>query len=55
MFTSADKAIAALFMAIAYLASQFGIILPEWMTDGSMGVIFTAMMPFIVWLVPNKK
>lgn len=54
MFTSMDKAIAALLGVVVYLLAQFGITLP-WVTADLLQDIAVYLTPFLVWLVPNKK
>lgn len=53
MFTSMDKALAALLGVIVYFLGQFGINLP-WLTPELTSDIAVAVTPFVVWLVPNK-
>jgi hypothetical protein len=53
MFTSIDKAIAALIMAVVFLVNNltsFHFALDEATVNGIAGVI----TPILVWLIPNK-
>lgn len=53
MFTSFDKAIAALLGAVVYFAGVFGVEV-AWLTPEVIQNIAVAVTPFLVWLVPNK-
>ena len=54
MFTSLDKALIALVMAVLYLLSQFaGIDLG--VSEQTVGAVIAAATPFLVWLVPNRQ
>jgi len=53
MFSSLDKALAALVMAILYMLNTFvGIDLG--LSAETVNTIIAAVTPFIVYLVPNK-
>lgn len=54
MFTSVDKALVALFMAFAYMLSHFGIVLPEWVSEGNAGMLAGFISTVLVYIVPNK-
>jgi len=54
MFTSWDKALVALIMAILYLLNMW----TGWfggVTEESIGSIIAILTPIFVWLVPNKQ
>lgn len=55
MFTSVDKAIAALILAILSLLNIFGVtdVSPETATNINTGL--AVLSPVLVWLIPNKK
>lgn len=54
MFTTLDKAIVALVMAIVYLLNNlFGINLG--LDEGLVNTIVVGLTPVLVWLIPNKK
>ncbi|MBU2051504.1 MAG: hypothetical protein KKH61_21345 [Gammaproteobacteria bacterium] len=54
MFTSLDKALTGLVMAVLYLAnSVFGINLG--IDVDLVNGIFVALTPVLVWLIPNKR
>jgi len=53
MFTTIDKAIAALVMAVLYLLNTFLGIDLGW-SDTTINTIIAAFTPLLVWLVPNK-
>ncbi len=54
MYTSMDKALVGLIMALIYLVNNvFGVNLQ---IDVSLvNNIIVAVTPFLVWLIPNKK
>jgi hypothetical protein len=54
MFTSFDKAIAALLGAAVYFAGLFGLHLP-WLTPEVIQNIAVGLTPLLVWMVPNKQ
>ena len=54
MFTSFDKAIAALVGALLTIAATFG--LPtDWATPEIIGVIGSVLTSLLTFVVPNKK
>jgi predicted ABC-type sugar transport system permease subunit len=56
MFTTLDKALIALVMAVLAILNQvFGIVTPSFMTEGNITMIITALTPLLVYLMPNKK
>jgi len=55
MFTSIDKAIAALIMAVVFLLNYFLGVNLGWLTQDTVATLVAALTPLIVWMVPNKK
>lgn len=53
MFTSADKAIVALIMAVIYLANAFAGI-EIGIPAETVATIVPVLTPLLVWLVPNR-
>ena len=54
MFTSMDKAIAALIMAIIYLLNNYLATSIDVMPETVQNIV-VVLSPLIVWLTPNKK
>ena len=54
MFTSIDKALTAIVMAVAYLANTFVGIDLGW-DETTVSVVIAGLTPILVWLVPNKS
>ena len=54
MFTSIDKALVSLVMAIAFMLSQFGIVLPEWLSEGNAAIAAGFISTILVYVIPNK-
>ncbi|QEX18555.1 hypothetical protein FRZ44_38620 [Hypericibacter terrae] len=55
MFTTLDKALVALVMAILAILNQaFGIVTPSFLTEGNVTAIIAAITPLLVYVVPNK-
>jgi hypothetical protein len=54
MFTTFDKALAALLGAIVYFAGLFGLSLP-WLTPDVIQNIAVGLTPVLVWAIPNKQ
>jgi len=55
MFTSADKAIAAIVMGIATLATLwFHVEIPGWLNESSIAQGLAVLTPILVYLIPNK-
>ena len=53
MFSSLDKALVAIVMAVLFFLSEFaGINLG--IDETTVQTIIAAITPFLVWLVPNK-
>lgn len=53
MFTSIDKALTALVMAVLFLLNTvFGVNFG--LTEVQVSTILAALLPFLVWLIPNK-
>jgi hypothetical protein len=53
MFTSIDKALTALVMAVLYLLNTYGHINIGISAD-TVGALLAALGPILVWLIPNK-
>lgn len=53
MFTSFDKALAALLGAIVYFLGVIGVEIP-WLTPEAIQNIAVGVTPILVWLIPNK-
>lgn len=54
MFTSIDKALTAIIMAILYLLNTFGVV-DIGLSEETVGGILAAALPLLVWWIPNKK
>lgn len=54
MFTSIDKALAAMVMAILFLINYFVGLDTSWISQETVATIIGLLMPIIVWAVPNK-
>lgn len=56
MFTSADKALAAIVMGVLFLlTSWFHITLPGFLTEANIDQVLAVLTPILVYLIPNKK
>ena len=56
MFTSADKALAAIIMGLIFLAnSWFHITIPGWLSPDNINQVLAVLTPILVYLIPNKK
>ena len=56
MSTTINKAIVALVMAgIGIGNAIFGWVPPTFLTEANVLIVVTALTPFFVWLVPNRK
>lgn len=59
MFTSVDKAIAALVASIAFLMQVWFKIDLSWLvsflTPDAINMLIPVVTPIVVWAVPNKK
>lgn len=53
MFTSIDKALAALVMALIYLANNH-LGMNIGVSEATVNNVIALLTPVIVWLVPNK-
>jgi len=53
MFTSIDKALTAMVMAVAYALNFFFGVELGW-DEETIGVVIAGLTPILVWLVPNK-
>lgn len=54
MFSSMDKALIALVMALVYLANYFHIFTFN-IDPANLGALITALTPFLVYFFPNKQ
>lgn len=54
MFTSIDKALTAVVMAVLYFLSTFFNI-SLGLTEETVTSIIAAVTPILVWLIPNKS
>lgn len=52
MYSSFDKAIAAVIGAIAYFAAPY--VDTSWLTAETIQTIAAALTPMLVWAIPNK-
>jgi hypothetical protein len=55
MFTSIDKALVALVMAVLFILTQLGIAVPSWANETVVTSIIAGVTPILVWWIPNKK
>lgn len=57
MFTSVDKALTALIMAVLYILNQFNIVpwTPSPETVATVGTVLAALTPVLVYFIPNRK
>jgi hypothetical protein len=55
MFTTADKALVAIVMGIAFLATTiFHIQIPGWLNEANVTQVLAVLTPILVYLIPNK-
>jgi hypothetical protein len=54
MFTSIDKALTAIVMAVLYLLNTYGGI-DIGLSQETVAAILAALTPILVWLIPNKE
>lgn len=54
MFTSIDKALTAMIMAVIFLLNYFFGFNLGWLTADTIAAIVAALTPILVWAVPNK-
>lgn len=54
MFTSIDKALVALIMAVIWLVNFFFGYNLSWITQDTIATIVGLLTPILVWAVPNK-
>ena len=54
MFTSIDKALVGIIMGAIFILQANGIGLPDFLTEEWAQTTVGILMPFLVWLVPNK-
>lgn len=56
MFTTADKALAAIVMGVATLATLwFHVEIPGWLNESAVAQVLAVLTPILVYLIPNKK
>ncbi len=54
MFTSVDKALVALVMAVIWLLNFFFGVNLGWITQDTVATIVGLLTPVLVWAIPNK-
>jgi hypothetical protein len=54
MFSSIDKALVALVMAVLWLANYFFNLNTGWINQETVATIVGLLTPVLVWAVPNK-
>lgn len=54
MFTSVDKALVALVMAVIWLVNFFFGVNLGWITQDTVATIVGLLTPVLVWAIPNK-
>lgn len=54
MFTSVDKALVALIMALIWLINFFFGYNLSWISQDTVATIVGLLTPILVWAVPNK-
>lgn len=54
MFTSVDKALVALIMAIIWLINFFLGYNLSWISQDTVATVVGLLTPILVWAVPNK-
>jgi hypothetical protein len=54
MFTSVDKALTAIVMAILYLLNALGGI-DIGLSEETVAAILAGLTPLLVWLIPNRQ
>ncbi|MEN6644298.1 MAG: hypothetical protein ABFE08_17805 [Armatimonadia bacterium] len=54
MFSSIDKALAALVMAVLFLINYFFGVNLSWVSQDTVATVIGLLMPVLVWAVPNK-
>ena len=56
MFTSVDKALVAIVMALVFIAqSLFHWQVPGWLSQDNVTQVIAVLTPLLVWWVPNKS
>lgn len=55
MFTSVDKAVGALILAVISIMSLLGVFSSDLVTDEWVSGVVAALTPIIVYLLPNRK
>lgn len=54
MFTSVDKALVALVMAVIWLVNFFFGINLGWISQDTVATVVGLLTPVLVWAIPNK-
>lgn len=54
MFTSVDKALVALVMAVIWLVNFFFGVNLGWITQDTVATVVGLLTPVLVWAIPNK-
>ena len=54
MFTSIDKALVALVMAVLWLLNYFLGLNTGWISQDTVATLIGLITPVLVWAVPNK-
>jgi hypothetical protein len=55
MFTSLDKALVALVMALVFIAqSVFHVSIPGWLTADNVNQVIAVLTPILIYVIPNK-
>lgn len=55
MFTSIDKALAALVMGLLFIIQTYTGISFAWLSEETVTTLIGLLTPVLVWAVPNKK
>lgn len=56
MFSSVDKALVAIVMGLAFLATTiFHVSIPGWLNEANVTQVLAVLTPILVFLIPNKK
>jgi len=55
MFSSADKAIAAIIFGIVFLLQTWAhVSIPGWLTPDNVTQVLAVVLPIVVYWIPNK-
>jgi hypothetical protein len=55
MFSSIDKALAALIMGLLFIIQTYTGFSTSWITADTVSTIVGLITPVLVWAIPNKK